>query len=82
MAEGNNVISFLSDYHEGSYLNLTNQKTGLQKALSVELHITSNYPPTYAFSNKDLFGVQILSGKNIVCFKNLKEEIKKRFVCD
>lgn len=47
------VISFLSDYHEGSYLNLTNQKTGLQKALSVELHITSNYPPTYAFSNKD-----------------------------
>lgn len=47
------VISFLSDYHEGSYLNLTNEKTGLREALSVELHITSDYPPTYAFSNVD-----------------------------
>lgn len=47
------VISFLSDYHEGSYQNLTNQKTGLRKALSVEQHITSDYPPSYAFSNID-----------------------------
>ncbi|MDE7311179.1 MAG: alpha/beta hydrolase [Eubacterium sp.] len=47
------VVSFLSEYHEGSYLNLTNDKPGLREALSVEKHITSDYPATYAFANKD-----------------------------
>lgn len=47
------VISFLSDYHEGSYLNLTNNKDGLRELLSVEQHITPDYPPTYAFTNAD-----------------------------
>lgn len=47
------VISFLSEYHEGSYINLTNEAAGLRQALSVELHITPDYPPTYAFSNHD-----------------------------
>lgn len=47
------VISFLSDYHEGSYLNLTNNKDGLRELLSVEQHIASDYPPTYAFTNAD-----------------------------
>ena len=47
------VISFMSDYHEGSYLNLTGQESGLREALSVETHITADYPPTYAFANED-----------------------------
>ena len=47
------VISFLSEYHDGSYLNLTGQKPGLREALSVETHISADYPPTYAFANED-----------------------------
>lgn len=47
------VISFLSAYHEGSYLNLTGQQPKLREALSVETHITADYPPTYAFANED-----------------------------
>lgn len=47
------VISFLSEYHEGSYLNLTGQQPGLREALSVETHITPDYPPVYAFANED-----------------------------
>lgn len=47
------VISFQSEYHEGSYLNLTGQKPGLREALSVETHITPDYPPVYAFANED-----------------------------
>lgn len=47
------VISFLSEYHEGSYLFLTNEQEGLRELLSVEQHITSDYPPTYAFTNAD-----------------------------
>ncbi len=47
------VISFLSEYHEGSYLNLTRQQPGLREALSVETHITPDYPPVYAFANED-----------------------------
>lgn len=47
------VISFLSEYHEGSYRNLTGQQKGLREALSVETHITSDYPPVYAFANED-----------------------------
>lgn len=47
------VISFSSDYHEGSYIKHTNQKEGLREKLSVELHITSDYPVTYAFANED-----------------------------
>lgn len=47
------VISFLSDYHEGSYLSLTGQQPGLREALSVETHITPDYPPVYAFANED-----------------------------
>ena len=47
------VISFLSEYHEGSCLNLTGQRESLREVLSVEKHITAAYPPTYAFSNAD-----------------------------
>lgn len=47
------VISFIEDYHEGSYLNLTGGDQKLKEKLSVELHIDKNYPPTYAFANKD-----------------------------
>ncbi len=47
------VISFLSEYHQGSYCNLTGQQEGLREALSVETHITSDYPPVYAFANED-----------------------------
>ncbi len=47
------VISFMSEYHEGSYISLTNQQPGLREKLSVELHIRSGYPMTYAFANKD-----------------------------
>lgn len=47
------VISFLSDYHEGSYLYLTNSDPHLRELLSVENHIANGYPPTYAFANAD-----------------------------
>lgn len=47
------VISFLSECHEGSYLALTGQQPDLREALSVEAHITQDYPPTYAFANED-----------------------------
>ena len=47
------VISFCSDYHEGSYLSLTNNKEELREKLSVEFHITPDYPATYAFANAD-----------------------------
>lgn len=47
------VISFLSEYHEGSCLNLTNGAPDLRELLSVETHITSTYPPVYAFANQD-----------------------------
>lgn len=47
------VISFIEDYHEGSYLNLTGGDQKLKEKLSVELHIDKNYPPTYAFANED-----------------------------
>lgn len=47
------VISFLSEYHEGSYLNLTGGREELRDKLSVELHIGKDYPPTYAFANED-----------------------------
>ena len=47
------VISFIEDYHEGSYRNLTGGNPELKEKLSVELHIDKNYPPTYAFANED-----------------------------
>lgn len=47
------VISFLSNYHEGSFQNLTNQMPGLWEQLSVEQHIRRDYPPVYAFANED-----------------------------
>ncbi|MCI8889852.1 MAG: alpha/beta hydrolase [Eubacterium sp.] len=47
------VISFLSEYHEGSCQNLIGQTDSLREVLSVERHITNAYPPTYAFSNAD-----------------------------
>ncbi len=47
------VISFLSEYHEGSYLNLTGGREELREKLSVELHINKDYPATYAFANED-----------------------------
>ena len=47
------VISFLSEYHEGSCQNLTGQDDNLREKLSVERHITAAYPPVYAFSNED-----------------------------
>ena len=47
------VISFTSEYHEGSYLYNTNEETGLREKLSVEFHITPDYPMTYAYANAD-----------------------------
>lgn len=47
------VISFLSEYHEGSYASLTNKREELREKLSVECHITADYPKTYAFANED-----------------------------
>ncbi len=47
------VISFTSEYHEGSYLALTKGQADLRESLSVETHIKKDYPPTYAFANKD-----------------------------
>lgn len=47
------VISFMREYHEGSYLYNSGQKPGLREKLSVELHDLSGYPPTYAFANAD-----------------------------
>ncbi len=47
------VISFLSEYHEGSFQNLTNGDVKLREALSVETRITSDYPAAYAFANQD-----------------------------
>lgn len=47
------VVSFLSEYHEGSFLNLTGGKSELKEKLSVELHIGTDYPVTYAFANAD-----------------------------
>lgn len=47
------VISFTSEYHEGSFLNNTGGDSFLQDKLSVDLHVTSDYPPVYAFANRD-----------------------------
>ena len=47
------VISFTSEYHEGSYRNNTGERPGLREKLSVELHVTADYPPVYAFANED-----------------------------
>lgn len=47
------VISFLSEYHEGSCLALIGQQEQLLETLSVEAHITHDYPPIYAFANED-----------------------------
>lgn len=47
------VISFISEYHEGSYRNNTKEKPGLREKLSVEMHVTADYPSTYAFANED-----------------------------
>ena len=47
------VISFTLEYHEGSYRNNTKEKPGLREKLSVETHVTADYPPTYAFANED-----------------------------
>ena len=47
------VISFTREYHEGSYRYNTNEKPGLREKLSVEVHITPDYPVTYAYANAD-----------------------------
>lgn len=47
------VISLLSDYHEGTCQNNTKGDLNLRKLLSVEQHITPDYPLTYAFANAD-----------------------------
>lgn len=47
------VVSFLTEYHEGSWQSLTNGKEALREKLSVEQHITPDYPITYAFANQD-----------------------------
>lgn len=47
------VISFLSDYHEGSCINITKGDPKLRQMLSVEQHIGPDYPLTYAFANED-----------------------------
>ena len=47
------VISFTSEYHEGSFLNNTGGDLQLKDKLSVELHMKKDYPPTYAFANRD-----------------------------
>ena len=47
------VISFTSEYHEGSCRYNTGGKSDLQKKLSVELHDLTGYPPTYAYANLD-----------------------------
>ena len=47
------VISFTLEYHEGSYRNNTGERPGLREKLSVELHVTADYPPVYAFANED-----------------------------
>ena len=47
------VISFVKEYHEGSYRYNTGEKPGLREKLSVELHDLTGYPPTYAYANED-----------------------------
>ena len=47
------VISFTSEYHEGSCRCNTGGNPDLQKKLSVELHDLTGYPPTYAYANLD-----------------------------
>lgn len=47
------VISFTSEYHEGSFLNNTGGDSVLKDKLSVDLHLSSDYPPVYAFANQD-----------------------------
>lgn len=47
------MISFTSEYHEGSCRYNTGGKSDLQKKLSVELHDLTGYPPTYAYANLD-----------------------------
>lgn len=47
------VISFTSEYHEGSCHCNTGGNPDLQKKLSVELHDLTGYPPTYAYANLD-----------------------------
>lgn len=47
------VISFTSEYHEGSCRYNTGGNPDLQEKLSVELHDLTGYPPTYAYANLD-----------------------------
>lgn len=47
------VISFTSEYHEGSCRCNTGGNPDLQKKLSVELHDLTGYPPIYAYANLD-----------------------------
>lgn len=47
------VISFTSEQHEGSFLNLTGGDEALRKALSVEQNVTHRYPKTFIWACKD-----------------------------
>ncbi|MCI9175498.1 MAG: alpha/beta hydrolase [Lachnospiraceae bacterium] len=47
------VVSFLSDCHEGSCINNTKGDPRLRQLLSVDQHISPDYPLTYAFANAD-----------------------------
>lgn len=47
------VISFTSEYHEGSFMNNTGGDETLRRRLSVELHDLSGFPPVYSFANRD-----------------------------
>lgn len=47
------VISFVQEQHEGSAKNLTGGRRELRECLSVENMVTSDYPPTFAWTCAD-----------------------------
>jgi acetyl esterase/lipase len=47
------VISFVSEQHEDSFINLTGGDETLRDKLSIELHVTADYPKTFVWACDD-----------------------------
>ena len=47
------VIDFIKEQHEESFINLTNKDESLRDKLSVDLHVTKDYPKTFVWACDD-----------------------------
>lgn len=73
------VISFVKEYHEGSFLALTGGDEKLRDKLSIERHMTDDYPATFAWACEDDELVPVSNTKRLgaaLSEKKIPHEIK------